>query len=519
MKIKKKLFMVAYVAGIIIALGLLNFVVTTIKKNPATPISAEELADTAIAQYTERANSTTTTTEARIPFFLSPFASARAQTLVDGCSLRLSFAPLQKAVKSGDTIDYAITFSNQGKEECKNVSLSVYYKDKEHFVRSTPSPTASDYYWSIGDLGSSKNSTISLTTRTDYANGEDMISEACASADNSPDICSQNVIFVESTALKNDTLSKPISIPSYLGSVWGKVFNKKEFGIWVWDSPLVMSSAYAQEVITTSKKNGFNVIYVTIDDYIPITSIRDTDDRNQQKADYMKRLSVFVAGAKSAGIEVDAVGGAKDWAISKNRWKGYALIEFVKEYNSTYPNAPLRALQYDVEPYLLSDYETNKQEILTEFVEFVDESAKRLADSSIGLSIVVPHFYDSDQKWTPQVNYNGEKAHTFTQLLKVLSQKDDTSIIIMSYRNFFDRENGSRQISEKEIKEATEGGYNTKIIIAQETGNVSPEYVTFYDYPKISLFDALSEIQVYFGKYKNFGGVSVHYFDSFLKLD
>jgi hypothetical protein len=136
-----------------------------------------------------------------------------------------------------------------------------------------------------------------------------------------------------------------------------------------------------------------------------------------------------------------------------------------------------------------------------------------------GFSIVIPHFYDSNQKWTPAFTYNGEKAHAYTHLLKALSQKERTEIIIMAYRNFFGEENGTRQISEAEIKEASDGGYATKVIIAQETGNVPPAYVTFHDYPKVSLFDALSEIQDYYGNYKNFGGTAVHYFDSFLKLE
>ena len=89
----------------------------------------------------------------------------------------------------------------------------------------------------------------------------------------------------------------------------------------------------------------------------------------------------------------------------------------------------------------------------------------------------------------------------------------------MAYRNFFDDENGVRDISEAEIKEASEGDYTTSIVLAQETGNVSPGYVTFYDYPKSSLFDALGEIKNHFEGYDNFGGVAVHYFDSFLKME
>jgi hypothetical protein len=100
-----------------------------------------------------------------------------------------------------------------------------------------------------------------------------------------------------------------------------------------------------------------------------------------------------------------------------------------------------------------------------------------------------------------------------------MEKKPGSSIIIMAYRNFFEEDNGTKQISETEIREATQGRYATKIIVAQETGNVPPGYVTFYDYPKVSLHDAMVEIQDYFGQFDAFGGIAVHYFDSFLKLE
>jgi hypothetical protein len=520
---KQKLFVIIYTVSIVLVVIVLSAVVTMVKKNTDVALTPEERIDTSLAQYAERPNSTTTYGTSNIPFFLSPYLFPRSEPLADGCSLRFSFAPLQKAVEPGGKIDYTITLSNRGKVVCQNVSLSIYYTESETFVASNPAPTASDYYWAVGNIGPAKERRISLTTKTSSADGRDMISEACATADNSSDICSQNVVFIQEGASQTtnltDKFASALSVPTVIGTIWGKVFNKQEFGIWVWDSPKKMTAAYASEVISVSKKNGFNVIYLTVDDYVPILEMRDEAARKEAKESYMKALSVFVQGAKVSGMEVDVVGGAKDWAIKENRWKGYALIDFVKEYNETYPSARIRNLQYDVEPYLLSEYDSDKEKILKEYVEFIDESARRMKSVSAGFSIVIPHFYDSTQKWTPAFTYNGERSHTYTHLLKTLSQKKDTEIIIMAYRNFFGDENGTRQISEEEIKEASNGGYTTKVIIAQETGNVPPAYVTFHDYPKVSLFDALLEIQDHYGNYKNFGGTAVHYFDSFLKLE
>jgi hypothetical protein len=490
---KKKLFIAIYTVGIVLAIGLFSYVVTTVKRSPSKPLSAEEKADTELAQYAERPNSTTTYGTSNIAYFFAPILYPHSEPLAEGCSLRFSFAPVQKAVEPGGKINYDITLSNQGKETCRNVSLSVYYTDAETFVASTPGPTASDYYWTIGDLASTKQSKIALTTKNTSTDGKDIISEACATADNSSDVCSQTVIFVQTGASRTPQLSQSlisrINIPQLVASAWGKIFEKKEFGIWVWDPVTKMTESYAQEVISVSKKNGFNVIYLTVDDYLNILDIKDNAERQKQSDNYMKALSIFVSSAKQAGIQVDAVGGAKDWSLKENRWKGYALIDFVKQYNEKYPNAKVRNLQYDVEPYLLSDYDGDKQTILKDYVEFIDESAKRMQGVQAGFAIVIPHFYDKEQNWTPEFTYNGVSGYTFDHLLRVLAQKDNTEILLMAYRNFFSEPNGTKQISEEELKETQSGGYSTKIIIAQETGNVSPAYVTFHDYPKVSLFE------------------------------
>jgi hypothetical protein len=521
---KKKLFIALYTVGIVIVIAVLAGVVTTINRRPADPLSPEEKADTSLAQYAERPNSTTTYGTSNIPFFLTPYIFPQAEPLSEGCSLRFAFDPVKKAVEPGGLISYNITLSNQGKETCRNASLSVYYTNQEQYVSSDPKPSASDYYWGFGDVAPARSVGLSLTTKNSSVSGRDIVSEACATAENYSDVCAQTVIFVQTGASKTDSLTNvvtntinKIKAPT-VGGVWGKQFSQKEFGIWVWDSPKKMTAAYAEKVISTSQQNGFNVIYVTIDDYLPISQIGSQSEKDKQTKSYMQALSVFVQSARQAGIQVDAVAGAKDWSKPENRWKGYAVIDFVKQYNETYPNAAVRNFQYDVEPYLLADYDNNKASVLKDYIEFIDESARRMKEVPAGFSVVIPHFYDKEQKWTPAFTYNGSDAYAYTHLLRVLAQKNNTEVIIMAYRNFFNNQNGTRQISEEEIKESS-SGYGTKVIIAQETGDVPPAYVTFHDYPKVSLYDALSDIQSHFGSYKNYGGTAVHYLDSFLKLE
>lgn len=513
MSTRKKLYLFVYIAGILFVVFLLSALVVFIEKTPAAAVSAEEVTDTSITQYTERMNSHLTTASDLAKSSLIARTFSKSKQIPDDCTLRFAFTPIKKSLTAGDTNNYIATITNKGRDVCKNVSLSIYYEENEYFISSDPSPTASDYYWEIGNVQYQKEYVINLNTRIDTNNKKSITSSACVTADNSPDVCSESILFIENKP-KNTNLTTMLKIYETTNALWDKTFNSSELGIWVWDHVNSMTPTYMDEVISSSKKSGFSAIYITIDDYIPIGESGNVTE----KENYMKELSIFITAANSSGIQVDAVGGAKDWAQNENRWKGYMLIDFLTEYNAKYPNAKVRNLQYDVEPYLLSNYATNKEQVLKEYVEFIDESVTRLQSSSFGFSIVIPHFYDSEQLWTPSFKYEESEAYTFTHLLTILRRKQNTQIIIMSYRNFFEGDNGVKQISEAEISEASQIGYETKIIIAQETGNVSPNYVTYHDQKRSDLFSTLSQIQKHFGNKKNYGGVAVHYFDSFVKL-
>lgn len=463
-----------------------------------------------------------------------PHAAALAAALVPGCSLSLSVVPASKVIVPGGVIDYSVRVKNNGRDACQNTSLSFYYPGNEAFVSASLSSASGGYYWRIGTLASSAEYAFSLQTKytgtTDAAQIQD---EACATADNvSGDACADNLIFVDahaSDASSNasgataTTNTSPVSTPQppQIAPQTGVAYNPpqgKEFGTWIWDSPILMAPGYAPHILQAAHQEGFSSVYVTIDDYLDIAVLPAGPDKEAAKQSYMDALAAFVLVAKAQGISVDAEGGWRDWASSANRWKGYTLIDFVKEYNQNYPQAKVRNLQYDVEPYLFPAYENHKASILKEYISFIDESAARMQNVDAGFSIVIPHFYDSVDKWTPPISYGGKTQYTFTHLLSVLKQKSDSSIIIMAYRNFFEGSNGVRDISETEIKEASDGGYPTKIIVAQETGNVDPPYVTFYGYSKSAVLSAFDQIYAGFGGYADFGGISVHYIEPYLAL-
>ncbi len=449
------------------------------------------------------------------------------------CNLTLNIAFLENTALLNSNINYTFTIKNNSLKTCRKVSVSAYYPDSASFVSSNPKPTASNYYWELGNMLPNSQKTISIVAT--YKQAESMVeTEACAASDNSVDACAVHVLktgpavvpvtvspIPTTTTPATTTVATPPTSPATPvtpPAIIPTTSASGEYGVWVWDSPYGMSSAYITKIITGALANKINVFYITIDDYLNIDSLPAGPLKEAEKIKYSDALEKFIIAANNSNIQVDVVAGWRDWAEVPNTYKGNVIIDYAVAYNNTRQNK-IRAVQFDVEPYLLPTYETNKATVLKNFIAFVDASNQRISSSdSLKLTFVIPHFYDSGQKWTPSFTYGGVTTYAFDHMMRILDTRPGSSIILMSYRNFALGIDGTVGISKTEIDQASSGTHSTKVIVAQETGNVDPGYVTFYNTSKAEYEKQVSLIRNAFANSKNFGGMAVHYIDPFLLL-
>lgn len=432
----------------------------------------------------------------------------------EGCNIALNF-------KLDSNSNYTMNVKNQGLEKCDSTSVSVYYSNNQSFLSSNPKPSASNYYWVLGDIDPGVSKIISFNTI--YKEGDlsldTVLTEACATGSNSEDACATLVSKLDIKQSTTTSIMQTPSVKKVTDANTAPSFNPetKEYGTWVWTSPYAMSSLYRDKVVTGSVANKINVIYITIDDYLNINSLPAGVDKEIKKKKYSDALESFIILANKNNIQVDVEAGWRDWAEDPKATKANILIDYAIEYNKSRSNK-IRSFQFDVEPYLLSRYEQNKASVLTNFVNFIGNASNRLGSNNLHFSVVIPHFYDSSQKWTPAITYNNSKNYTFNHLLNILDKRPGSSIILMSYRNTAEGDDGSIKISKTEIDQAFSGGHSTKVIVAQETGNVEPDYVTFYQKSKDYYLSQVNIINNQFKNSVNFGGVAVHYIDPLLDL-
>lgn len=292
--------------------------------------------------------------------------------------------------------------------------------------------------------------------------------------------------------------------------------------MWVWNTPGGMSEGWRNRILDTMQANGFNMAYVDGTD-IWWRNTQAEPERTRLMEELHEGLRAFIVAARAKNIGVEVTFGYKNWGEAENRWKPLMIVDKVIDYNNGAPeNERVCGIQSDIEPYLMGNaYENNKAAILGNYLVTMDQLVKKLVErgSSMSAHIVIPHFYDPQQAWTPNIAFNGKTQSTYEHLLDILRQVQDTSISIMAYRNFLTGEDGVVNLVTAEMNIAKNLNVPSKIVIAQEVGcEVTPRYTSWCGKSKSQLENALTSLRSTFATNPHLGGFAVNYIDPYIEL-
>lgn len=288
-----------------------------------------------------------------------------------------------------------------------------------------------------------------------------------------------------------------------------------EKGTWLWTPVLDITPKYRSSIISGAKKEGIKNIYLSIDSYLDIYVMGDGKEKELRKKEFDQNIVDFINEAHKNGMTVDAECGWRNWAEKGNEYKAFAILQYTINFNKTHKEK-FRGFQYDIEPYLLEAYQKDKTKVLKNFVSLINQTVTKLDKSDLELNVTIPEFYDGVDNETPVFSFAGKTGLTIDHLLSILDRRAGSKIIVMSYRNFAKGPNGSIDISVDEINKANLS--KTKVIIAQETGDVLPEYITFYNKTKTYYRKQVFVLENAFIKDKSFGGTATHYVNALLEL-
>ncbi len=291
--------------------------------------------------------------------------------------------------------------------------------------------------------------------------------------------------------------------------------NGMEVGTWLWTPILDQTAKYRSSILSGAAKNGIKNIYLSVDSYLDIYIMPDSEEKTLKRKLFDQNVESFIREANEKGITVDAEAGWRNWAEDGNAYKAYATINYANRFNRTH-SVKFRAFQYDVEPYLLEAYQDKKDVVLKNFLKLIDDSVTFLNKSDLQISVVIPEFYDGTNGDTPRFMYKGKNGYAVDHLLSILDRRAGSKVIVMSYRNFSKGTDGSIDISTNEIDSANK--HSTKVIVAQETGDVEPSYITFHNTNKKYFSRQKTELEKAFSMNSSYGGIAIHYINAFMDL-
>lgn len=251
---------------------------------------------------------------------------------------------------------------------------------------------------------------------------------------------------------------------------------------WLWNASTIEEST--QEIVTFNKKQGVKTIFLQIGSKVSAQSYRD-----------------FIRQATASGIEVHALSGQPDWALRESRHKADAFLAWVVQYNlESAPEERFTGIQFDVEPYLLKNWDASRSAIIEQWMEGIRvwvESAKR---SNLVVGAAVPF-------WLEQIEYPGVGVKV--PFIEWIVDKFDY-LAIMAYR---DAANRVYELSLPTLEEADR--QKKKVWIGIELGaSKEGAGVSFHEKPVSTLNLEVYKLMNLGEKHSSFSGVAIHSYDT-----
>ena len=290
--------------------------------------------------------------------------------------------------------------------------------------------------------------------------------------------------------------------------------NERTNAVWEWRN--------VNSIVNEAEDNGaflskhqINTIYLDV-----------SGESRQPKHDNLEK---YISTMHAYKIRVIASGGDKYWSQPDKRQEPVALMDFVFDYNNNYPQSKFSGVEYDIESYNQDGFEKGsdlkKDMVLSEYLDTVDTLASHFTDKlkanpdpSMELGFAVPYWFDNQNENIKSVNWKEKTGPVIYHVLDRLNSVQKSNVVVMAYRNASRGNNGTIALARTEVQYAQYKASNVKVIIGQETTNVEPEKITFFNKTKTEMSTEVKWIDEQFGSVPTYGGVAINDFVGYYEM-
>jgi hypothetical protein len=257
----------------------------------------------------------------------------------------------------------------------------------------------------------------------------------------------------------------------------------------VWRKETVLNANERQRLLDFATEEGITELYVAIAD-------------EYEASEGLAALAELVRRARQVNIKIFWVCGDPSWALTARHARALAVIEWADRINALLRNMALpeiRGLQYDVEPYRLSEWKASPSIVEPQYAALLAELRSATEAAGFELWLDVPF-------WLGQRTFQG------TTLGRLAVGASD-GIVIMAYRNTV------TGIVEKATDLLRDSDAKTRsVVVAMETGCREEPVTTLCGISATTLDSARVEIRKRLGSFDAFAGLAVHPYEGWRGL-
>ncbi len=293
-----------------------------------------------------------------------------------------------------------------------------------------------------------------------------------------------------------------------------------DIAIWMWESPTAMSATEIDQRINLLKEEGISTVYLRIDEIVDIVELKDNQSKEERRKQFDEKLSVFLVKTAAANIKVEGLAGDIDWAETDKDYISFRILNYIAEFNNSQEHK-IAGVHFDIEPHGLKVSEAQRNATMVNYLNHVEEIVENMnsnpALSGLDLGFAIPYWYDGESQ-RGFVEYKRTTSGVVFFMAGILSQKQNSYLVLMDYRNFALGRDGSIAHAQTEVNYFSDKYPEIGIVIGQETTNVEPKKITFFGKTKGELYTELTKINEAFESKKAFQGFAIHEYKSFEKI-
>lgn len=282
-------------------------------------------------------------------------------------------------------------------------------------------------------------------------------------------------------------------------------------GLWVWNIKSIKTKKEQDRLLAFCQQYGINRLSVQL--HLEPGSVK----RGQPKLMFADQLRRLIVEAKHKGIRVEALDGAPEMAMPQHRGTVLAILDEVMAFNHTLPpDVGFVAMHYDIEPYLLPQWDTpQRQAIMRQYLDLMEavRLKMRLDAPGMALAASIPFWYDNriSQEDSCILEFNGQRKNFHEHIQDITDY-----VAIMSYRRHAVGDDSMTQ--HLEVERAYAEWVGKTVFAGMETIEIKGRpKVSFYGLPQTEFWFQKQKLEQVLGQRGGFGGVMIHSYESFRK--